>query len=293
VGVRVLKGHTGRVHHLAYAPDGRTLASSAGRSLLVRLWDLGSADPPRCLRGPANRVRALAFAPDARLLAATDLNGRGFIWEPASGRLERRFGGEHAVGYSGLAFVPGRSALLTATRDLYWWDIASPPGEARTIAVGQSVLSLGVTPDGRTAALGRYFEPAVTIWDLTEFRHARALPQRATPVAVAFAPDGRYLAVIAGWRVVVWDWADGREVSQLRGHAGPIAGMAFTPDARTIATAGIDQTVRFWDAASGRERQSFVWSVGKVTSVAFAPDGLTVAVGGENGAIVIWDCDAG
>jgi WD40 repeat protein len=280
------------MHHLAYAPDGRTLASAAGKSLLVRLWDLASTDPPRCLRGPTNRVRGLAFAPDARFLAAADGYGRLFLWEPASGQLTHSFDGGPVSSCYGLAIVPGRSAVMTTGHSLNWWDATASEANPRQISVGHYVVSLGVAPDGRTAAVGRWSAPAVRIWDLVEFRYARELPMRASPAAILFSPDGRYLAVMAGWRVVVWDWADGREVSQLRGHAGPLKGMAFTPDGRSLATASTDQTVRFWDVESGRERQSFAWSVGKVTSVAFAPDGMTVAAGGENGAIVIWDCDA-
>jgi WD40 repeat protein len=46
--------------------------------------------------------------------------------------------------------------------------------------------------------------------------------------------------------VKLWDAETGQELLALRGHTGPVMGVAFSPDGTRLFTAGADGAVRFY-----------------------------------------------
>src|SRR5262249_26351156 len=77
-----------------------------------------------------------------------------------------------------------------------------------------------------------------------------------------------------------WDTATGREIRHVTGPENGCYCLAFTPDGRTLTTAGTgDGQVRFWDPATGQELHhwAYPWNAMRL---AVAPDGTTLAVGG-------------
>jgi WD40 repeat protein len=132
----------------------------------------------------------------------------------------------------------------------------------------------------------------VWAWNVTQ-QEPKLFRQICPSLAVALSRDGKMLAAAADRSVRLWDVVRGRELATLDGHKGLVGALAFTPDGRTLATAGRDRVVRFWTVAEGigSPRRTYEWPAGAIYALAFSADGLLAAVSGDAGTIVVWDVD--
>ena len=65
--------------------------------------------------------------------------------------------------------------------------------------------------------------------------------------------------------------------------------IVFSPDGKTLATRGADQSIRLWDAASGKQRFVLLGHQARVLDVVFSPDGKRLASAGWGENIRLWD----
>ncbi|MGH8898388.1 MAG: WD40 repeat domain-containing protein [Egibacteraceae bacterium] len=85
------------------------------------------------------------------------------------------------------------------------------------------------------------------------------------------------------------DAALGEELLVLRGHEAGLTGVAWSPDAKRLATASRDGTARIWDAELGTQLAIPCVHTDWVTAVAWSPDGMRLATASRDHTAAIWD----
>ena len=224
----------------------------------VHLFRLGRATPREEMLGGRTGVDRLGLARDGALAAALP-NGAIRVWRRP--RLRSAFhdlrppGAPPRTEPAALAITPagGTVAAAYGSRVVLW-----RPGE-RAVALEGTPGRVGELAFGREAMLAGAAGGAVALWDAEKGRRLALLrlPAGEDAAAVAFSPDGRWLAS-AGQRARIWDLAARRHLGEpLPTPSGAsVAALAFTGPA-TLSAAYSDGTAAAWDLERWRLRTNF------------------------------------
>jgi WD40 repeat protein len=177
-----------------------------------------------------------------------------------------------------------------------------------------SYSAFALSPDNKTIALGAY-KKGVNLYNAIDGKPLKTLTvQDSSITSLSFSPDGQFLAGSGSIYdktsykndLFTWVWDTQSKTSDpimvIKGYTSDVISIAFSPDGKTLATAGNDRIIRLWELPSGRLIRQLKGSIPeffKIYTLAFSPDGKTLAgAGGGDGLtgnypVKFWDIATG
>lgn len=251
--VRTLRGHRHKVLSIAFAPDGKVLASGS-RDDSVILWDIESGKLLRTLEGHQNSVESVSFGAGGRQLASGSRDGTVKLWSATSNTVIKTLEG-HQGAVLTVAFDSRGQLLASGSIDstVKLWNCA----EGRLVRTLEghedTVQSLGFDPESEQLASGSW-DWTVRLWDSNSGKLLRTLSGHKSRIhCVAFSPKGNWLATGGEDKTVrLWDKSTGKLVRTLEGHSGFLEAIDFSADGQLLASKANDGSVRLWRSGTWR-----------------------------------------
>lgn len=263
--------------HIAFAPDGKTLAIGG---LNRKEYDKRDGQLPRTVL----RLWGTKSGKDRLLVAATDY--------PSN---------IHSLAYS----RDGKTLVVNNGRRLYLWDVTGEkvhvaldvPADTRISDLNtMQFMQAAMSPNGQILAAGGH-DRHVRLYEQSTGRPLARLQGHEGGVnSIAFTPDGSRLASGAGDMTVrIWNVAENlarkqpaRPEKVLR-HHDAIGDVAFSADGTILAAAGMGGVVTIYDARIWTLKTSFDTGQEECFKCAFSPDGSLLATCGAPPEIRVWD----
>lgn len=293
---------------LAYSPDGKMLAISGYREILIHQPD-GSGLSKR-LVGQSQRIESLVFSPDGSILASVGGSPGRFgevqFWDTKTLTLKSALRTSYDTLYGG-AFSPDgklfafgcadNSARIVNVEDLKEvlrvdqhsdWVFATAFSKE-----GKHLITLG--RDGSIklieVATGSFID------DIGKnYGELKVLARNPRDDQVVIGGDERVPRLYKVFRTQARDmnYTDFNLLKAFETQpGGPISALAFAPDGGSIAVGGASGEVRLYKTADGAKLSTLKGFQGGVFALAFSPDGSRIATGGFDGMVRIFNTSTG
>jgi WD40 repeat protein len=244
-------------------------------------------------------AKVLSFTADAKMLVTASSKFGIQVWEVATGKEVRAFGGT------------SYQTAWAISEDGAWAAIASE-GECRIYdtATGKSthVIQAGwlwphflcFSLDKKYLACigGQATGKYISIWNMEAGKMVQnwSIPYAPTGFSrVVFSPDSKTLAASRpDESITVWDIQTGRPVQQmpstLQDHG--YRHLAFFPNGATLLAIGWNQEIFGWEVSSGKQLPAMPIGKGH-RPASFTPDGKSYITGLPGGPVQMWSLETG
>ncbi|XP_051848391.1 notchless protein homolog 1 isoform X1 [Antechinus flavipes] len=290
------KGHRHWVLSIAWSPDGKKLASGCKNGQIL-LWDPNTGKQlGRALAGHSKWITGLSWEPlhtnpESRYVASSSKDGSVRVWDTTIGRCDRILTGHTQSvtcirwGGDGLLYSASQDRTIKVWRAHDGVLCRTLQGHAHWV----NTMALSTDYVLRTGA----FEPAEASVNAQDVRGSlQELKERALDRYNQIRGLGPERLVSGSDDFTLFLWSpseDKKPLQRMTGHQALINQVVFSPDARIIASASFDKSVKLWEGKTGKYLASLRGHVAAVYQIAWSADSRLLVSGSSDSTLKVWD----
>lgn len=238
------------IDHVTINASGEWLAFGASKLGQLLVWEWQSESYILKQQGHFDAMNSLVYTPDGQRIVTAADDGRIKVWDVESGFCIVTFT-EHTSGVTACEFAKKGNVLFTSSLD-----------------------------------------GSVRAWDLVRYRNFRTFtaPTRLSFSCMAVDPSGEVVAAgsVDSFDIHIWSVQTGQLLDRLSGHEGPVAALAFAPDASVLVSGSWDRTARIWSVFNRTQTSEPLQLQADVLDIAIRPDSQQLAVSTLDGQLTFW-----
>jgi WD40 repeat protein len=298
-----------QVNHLAWSPNGQTLAIASVADPDVVLRDT-QGNIVRLFHGHTAGVRSVAFRNDGLLMASASNDDTARVWQYSTGRLLCTVW--HTNQVIAVAFSPTQRVLASSGDDgQIILTNTSTCATIRRWQAGGVVASLAYNRAGTLLASGGQSK-TIELWNPNSGSKVRDLVGHTGWVwSLSFSPANNNVLASAGTGDLVgftgaentarlWNVSTGQALQMLPSGSFYMLSVAFSSDGTVLATSSRYENapqannVRLWDTKTGKLLRELDDTLAWTNAIAFSPDGTILAGGSDargnsRGGVTLWN----
>ncbi|MDR2169375.1 MAG: protein kinase [Planctomycetaceae bacterium] len=240
----IFEGHFDAISAVVISADGK-VAASAGRDVVIRVWDILGRRCVNELSGHSDWVRSICMTRDGRFLVSGSWDGTVRVWNILTGKCVR-ITDEKIKSITKIAINPqGRTvAIATAHGKIIFWDVLTSSVSGSLVIGTGSINAIKFSCDGEYMIIGCE-DGNVLLWRLQNGSPERILNVHKSPVTdVTIAPNlSRVISADKEGSLLVCDLATGCSENFIKGHLSETTGVIFLSDSKFFISCSRDGKV--------------------------------------------------
>lgn len=303
---------SGPLTHLELSSDGNSVLSATatheGRTdqAAAQVWDVRSGEPLTAPMLHAGRISFAGFSRDGRRIVTASEDRTARVWDASTGQpLGPPM--RHNVGVVHAAWSPDGRQVATCTPSwpldtnghAFVWNVSNGAAVYTNQTFGMDAQFVQFSPSGRQLWIGSRTY-LCELHDIESGQRVGYVPAGWSIGGLVYSPDGSRLLAAGtfggNWEpgARLFDASTFEAITALLPHAeGPVLAGAFSPDGRTVVTAGSDQCARLWDALTGQAVGQVLKHSGPVVGAVFSRDSRVVLTASRDGTARLWEANTG